>query len=614
MKGRRHAAGPRQGRRRRAASPARRHGAIAVALTALVSLGLVLPLQLAGADPGDDSPSDARSWWRSPRATVTMTETVTATVTATDDRDGHGHRSPDVPVGSGAELDGHELGVAHSHDAHHVDHADPHAHDDSHELGSPTLTTHPHADPDHADPDHTDPDDADPDPDDPHADRSDAPDAHDHDADERPPPSGDRFPTATSAGVPAGWAPDRSVTGDYTVSTAGAVIEDLRITNGSLLVRAPNVTIRRVQVLGGVIDNQTNACFNGLTIEDTSITRGPGQVTRDTDPSAIMVGGYTARNVSIIGVPEGFRVGGDSAGCGPVVIEDSYVHVIPPDVCNDWHGDALQGYDGPAVTVRNTVLRLTASRGCGATAPFFYPSGQGNTHADIDGLVVDGGGYPFRLGTTGTVRNLHIIDNSWGYGPISVACRLLSSWQASVSTLRRRRPARGGASAVVQHQRRLLAWMHRFPASRASPGGKRADPGVAWISPRTRRRARGSRSRCAAGPSRRPLAHHARADRGQVARPTLLAAPHVEPDALGGHRGVPDLAAQPEAVDEHLDGAARGEVRHPRTLAVRLGTPKWNPHRPQTEVAPVPDLRLAPAAAMTTSLAAPRADPGAGAS
>ena len=249
-----------------------------------------------------------------------------------------------------------------------------------------------------------------------------------------PPPSGGRFPTATSAGVPAGWVPDRSVTGNYTVSTAGAVIEDLLITNGSLLVRAPNVTIRRVQVLGGVIDNQTNGCFNGLTIEDTSITRGPSQVTRDTDPSAIMAGGYTARNVSIIGVPEGFRVGGDSAGCGPVVIEDSYVHVIAPDVCNDWHGDGLQGYDGPAVTVRNTVLRLTESRGCGATAPFFYPSGQGNTHADIDGLVVDGGGYPFRLGTTGTVRNLHIIDNSWGYGPISVACRLLSSWQASVST------------------------------------------------------------------------------------------------------------------------------------------------------------------------------------
>ena len=169
-------------------------------------------------------------------------------------------------------------------------------------------------------------------------------------------------------------------------------------------------------------------------MEDTTITRSPDQVTRDTDPSAIMVGGYTARNVSITGVPEGFRVGGDSVGCGPVVIEDSYVHVVPPDVCNDWHGDGLQGYDGPALTVRNTVLRMTLGPRCGATSPFFYPSGQGNTSADIDGLIVDGGGYPFRLGTRGTVRNLHIINNSWVYGPISVACGLLSSWQASVST------------------------------------------------------------------------------------------------------------------------------------------------------------------------------------
>jgi hypothetical protein len=128
-------------------------------------------------------------------------------------------------------------------------------------------------------------------------------------------------------------------------------------------------------------------------------------------------------------------VGGDSVGCGPVVIEDSYADIVRPDVCGDWHGDGLQGYDGDALTVRNTVLRLTITPDCGATSPFFYPSGQGNTSADIDGLIVDGGGFPFRLGTPGTVRNLHIVDGSWYYGPISVACPLLSFWQASISTI-----------------------------------------------------------------------------------------------------------------------------------------------------------------------------------
>lgn len=253
---------------------------------------------------------------------------------------------------------------------------------------------------------------------------------------ETPPPPADGFPTAATAGVPAGWTPTTTRTGDYTITTAGAVVEDLRVTNGNILVRAPNVTLRRVELLGGIIHNEgNNGCHNGLVIEDTSIGKAPGQTTRDSDWSVVMVGGYTARNVKITGVPEGFRVGGDSVGCGPVVIEDSYADIVRPDVCGDWHGDALQGYDGDAVTVRNTVLRLTITPDCGATSPFFYPSGQGNTSADIDGLVVDGGGFPFRLGTPGTVRNLHIVDGSWEYGPISVACPLLTFWQASISTI-----------------------------------------------------------------------------------------------------------------------------------------------------------------------------------
>jgi hypothetical protein len=249
-------------------------------------------------------------------------------------------------------------------------------------------------------------------------------------------PAATGFPTAATAGVPAGWTPKTTRTGDYTITTAGAVIEDLRVTNGNILVRAPNVTLRRVELLGGIIHNEgNNGCHNGLVIEDTSIGKAPGQTTRDSDWSVVMVGGYTARNVKITGVPEGFRVGGDSVGCGPVVIEDSYAEIVRPDVCGDWHGDGLQGYDGPALTVRNTVLKLDVTQGCGATSPYFYPSGQGNTSAVIDGLVVDGGGFPFRQGTPGSVKGLHIVEGSWVYGPISVACNLLSTWQASVSTL-----------------------------------------------------------------------------------------------------------------------------------------------------------------------------------
>jgi hypothetical protein len=249
-----------------------------------------------------------------------------------------------------------------------------------------------------------------------------------------PSPSGG-YPTASSVGVPPGWQPVREHQGDLWVREAGAVLEDVRITDGVLFVDAPNVTVRRVELVGGRIENTPfNECHNGLVVEDATITRST-RPTADTDQPVIGVGGYTARNVSLDNVPEGFRVGGRSMGCTDVLIENTYVNVTPPDVCNDWHGDAIQGYDGPALTVRNTTLVLTETAGCGGTAAFFYPHSQGNVSADIDRLLVAGGGYPFRLGMPGSVTNLKIVDGSWGYGPIDVKCSVVTAWDAQIVTL-----------------------------------------------------------------------------------------------------------------------------------------------------------------------------------
>lgn len=246
------------------------------------------------------------------------------------------------------------------------------------------------------------------------------------------PPAGG-FPTRASAGLPDGWQPKRSVTGTYTINTPGAVVEDLRVTNGTIAVNARNVTLRRVQAVGSVIANFTSGtCATGLVIEDSEIVRGTAPTTDDAWP-AVTSGGYTARNVLIDGVPEGFRAQGRSA-CGGVAIHDSYVRVVSPDVCTDWHGDGIQGYGGGALTVRKTVIDFVDTNGCGGTAPFFYPD-QDNTSVDIDGLIVSGGGYPFRLGTPGTVRNLYVVDRSWVFGPLDVRCNLVTQWQASTATL-----------------------------------------------------------------------------------------------------------------------------------------------------------------------------------
>jgi hypothetical protein len=100
----------------------------------------------------------------------------------------------------------------------------------------------------------------------------------------------------------------------------------------------------------------------------------------------------------------------------------------------EWHGDTLQGFDGPALTIRNSVLALDSTPDCEGTAPFFYPDDD-NTSVDVDGLIVVGGGYSFRLGVPGSIEGLRIVADSWFFGPIDVVCSLVSTWDASIVTL-----------------------------------------------------------------------------------------------------------------------------------------------------------------------------------
>jgi hypothetical protein len=245
------------------------------------------------------------------------------------------------------------------------------------------------------------------------------------------------FPTASTVGVPADWRPAQTRTTNLVVHRAGSVIEDLLLIDADLIVDAPNVTIRRVKLQGGAIQNQPgSACRNGMVVEDSTIEPRPGErYARDTE-GVVSYGGYTARRVKIWRREEGFRDGGRSSGCGPVRIEDSFVKIaIPPGCPGDPHADGIQGYDGPPLTVRNTTIDFTEAA-CG-TAPFFVPAAQGNTSADVDRLLVMGGGATFRDGVPGRVHGLRIVDKSWSYRPVDVECGLLRGWDAKLVTVSR---------------------------------------------------------------------------------------------------------------------------------------------------------------------------------
>lgn len=246
-----------------------------------------------------------------------------------------------------------------------------------------------------------------------------------------PPPSGgDQFPNPSTTGTPAGWVPQTTTSTSITLGQNGQVLQDVRLTNGaSITVTGQNVTIRRVELDGGYINNQPGtACGSGLVVEDTSLL-GPDN--ESGGEAAIRYGGYTARRVEIEDRHEGFRV----SECGSVTIEDSYAHIVPPSPCGDWHGDGVQGYGGGAVTVRNVTIDMRTT-GCYGTAPFFYPRNQGNSGpATIDHFLVMGQGASFRLGMQGTVNGLRIVEGSWVYFPVDVYCPVITSWEAKIVTI-----------------------------------------------------------------------------------------------------------------------------------------------------------------------------------
>lgn len=244
-----------------------------------------------------------------------------------------------------------------------------------------------------------------------------------------------RWPSPASTGVPRGWTPKRTRSEDLRVTKPGSIVSDVLLRDADLIVDAPNVTIRRVKLQGGRITNHAGPrCQGPMRIEDTTLEPAPGRRDSVESEGVIDASSYTARRVKIWRRSEGFRLTGNGfPGCGPSLIQDSFAKIVIPQGRCDLHADGIQGYGGPPVTVSNVTIDFNEAT-CG-TAPFFVPKDQDNRSVAIDRLLVMGGGYPFRLGVPGSVTNLKIVNRSWEFGPIDVACSLVSKWDAKIVTI-----------------------------------------------------------------------------------------------------------------------------------------------------------------------------------
>jgi len=206
-----------------------------------------------------------------------------------------------------------------------------------------------------------------------------------------PPPSGNpacplpAYPDASCTGVPAGTPLTPS--GGMTITTAGTVVDGRDIT-GTVVVNAPNVTIRNSRIRNnGFRAIESNS--TGLVVEDSEIINRPvsGQPNCH---NGIGYGEFTVRRTEITGCENAADMGE-----GNVVFTDNYVHDLdntgPSYVFgNDPHTDGIQiaASSSTSVVIRHNWIDPVSSGG--ATSAIIMSVAAPNANVWIEDNYLDG--------------------------------------------------------------------------------------------------------------------------------------------------------------------------------------------------------------------------------
>lgn len=263
------------------------------------------------------------------------------------------------------------------------------------------------------------------------------------------------WPTEDNVGINAiaGWEPTAMVSDDnYRITTPGTVIEDMHLINGSFLVFAPNVTLRRCLITnGGITNYDAPVINNGMLVEDCTVVIDPpgSEIGIHT---VINMAGFTANRCAFLDVHEGIQTGGtagpladpDNPDGYKVRIYNSYFRGQSPgtgtDPCPEFHGDLMQPVDfggtgGTEFVVRNTVM-WTVERNpyCGFSSCMDAYPGHCQP-VDIDGLVLSGAAFSYRGNAGGSIKNLYINNNAWNFWPVTISeasWPLVTEWDCVV--------------------------------------------------------------------------------------------------------------------------------------------------------------------------------------
>jgi len=238
-------------------------------------------------------------------------------------------------------------------------------------------------------------------------------------------------PGPTNTGVPAGTALT-VYNGDYTVTTAGAVVQNLDI-RGYLRIKAANVTVKNTIVRGRPGLSTAMALVQssspGVTITDSTIAAAEATPYVD----GFVGSDVTFTRVNISRVVDSVKLTG-----GNIVIQDSWLHdnlyynPVPWNANDDTHSDNLQIGIGSNVTVRNSVL--TGSH----NAALMITQDRGPvSNVSITDSVLDNGTCTINLAekTYGPIQGLRFADNQFGTAQIKDHCAVIAkTTTSSIST------------------------------------------------------------------------------------------------------------------------------------------------------------------------------------
>ena len=210
-----------------------------------------------------------------------------------------------------------------------------------------------------------------------------------------PPPG---FPDGSSTGVAAGTVL-KAVSGDYTVSTAGAVVSGLDI-SGSLTVTAANVTVKNTRVRCiGVSSFCVSLDGKNTVFTDGEIGGGANGATFNNSAIGVWMGGsggsatdHQVLRTNIHHVMQGPRMDGDCT------LADSYVHDM--STASGVHSESIYFSAGSNMVLRHNTL------GPGNTSNVWFDAQGGPA---VSAVTITGN-YLFATGLGGGQQP------SWGIG------------------------------------------------------------------------------------------------------------------------------------------------------------------------------------------------------